>query len=197
MLIPRRRGWEIPESRVTPERFVLSRRSLTKGALGLATAAAAIRLMPAQAAPNPKYPAGRDITPETDSTSYNNFYEFGDDKSISRAAQRLPITPWQIEFAGMVAKPQTIGFDDLLKQVQLEQRVYRHRCVETWLCIVAVAESGAAGRLREVCRVRVGEPAAGDARAAQQPLSLALCRRLHDAGSGQRCRIYCHRYVWS
>ena len=136
MLIPRRRGWEIPESRVTPERFVLSRRSLTKGALGLATAAAATRLIPARAAPNPKYPAGRDITPETDSTTYNNFYEFGDDKSISRAAQRLPVTPWQIEFAGMVAKPQTIGFDDLLKQVQVEQRVYRHRCVETWAMTV-------------------------------------------------------------
>lgn len=133
MLIPKRQGWEIPQSRVTPERFVLSRRSFTRGALGLA---AASRLIPARAASNPKYPAGRDITPETASTTYNNFYEFGDDNSIYRAAQRLPVTPWQVEFAGMVAKPQTIGFDDLLKQVQLEERVYRHRCVETWAMTV-------------------------------------------------------------
>ncbi len=132
MLIPKRRGWEIPESRVTPERFVLGRRTLAKAAIGLA----ATGIMPAMAAPNPKYPAGRAITPEDAATTYNNFYEFGDDKSIYRAAQRLPVSPWQVEFAGMVAKPQTLALDDLLKQVQLEERVYRHRCVETWAMTV-------------------------------------------------------------
>ncbi len=136
MLIARRRGWEIPEGRVTPEQFVLGRRRLAKGAIALAAAASANRILPAAAAPNPKYPAGRAITPEDAATNYNNFYEFGDDKYIARAAQRLPTSPWQIEFAGMVAKPQTMGLDDLLKQVQLEERVYRHRCVETWAMTV-------------------------------------------------------------
>ena len=136
MLLPRRRGWEIPQSRVTPERFVLGRRGLAKAALGLATTAAVTRLSSAQAAPVARYPAGRALTPEDAATTYNNFYEFGDDKSIYRAAQRLPVSPWQIELGGMVAKPQTIGLDDLLKQVQVEERVYRHRCVETWAMTV-------------------------------------------------------------
>ncbi len=79
-----------------------------------------------------RYPPGRDVTPEADATTYNNFYEFGDDKGIWRAAQRLPVSPWQIEFAGMVDKPRVMDVADLLKQVQLEDRIYRHRCVEAW-----------------------------------------------------------------
>ena len=80
--------------------------------------------------------AGRPITPEGDATTYNNYYEFGTDKSISRAAQRLPIAPWSIKIDGMVDKPMTLGLDDLLKKVKLEQRVYRHRCVEAWAMTV-------------------------------------------------------------
>ena len=80
--------------------------------------------------------AGRPLTPEQDATTYNNFYEFGTDKSIYRAAQRMPVSPWQIKIDGMVEKPRTIGFDDLMKQVQLEERIYRHRCVEAWAMTV-------------------------------------------------------------
>ena len=86
---------------------------------------------------NAQFPsAGRALTPERDATTYNNYYEFGTDKSIHRAAQRLPISPWTISIEGMVAKPMTIGLDDLLKKVKLEQRVYRHRCVEAWAMTV-------------------------------------------------------------
>ena len=63
-------------------------------------------------------------------------YEFGTDKSIYRAAQKLQIRPWTIKVSGMVEKPFEIGFDELLAKVQLEERVYRHRCVETWSMIV-------------------------------------------------------------
>ena len=134
MFIHRRRGWEIPESKVTPEAAVLRRRSLMAGAVSgvLASSLAG----PALADPNPKYPAGRAITPEADATTYNNFYEFGEDKSIWRAAQRMPVSPWQVELAGMMDKPRTMDLTDLLKQVQLEDRVYRHRCVETWAMTV-------------------------------------------------------------
>ena len=55
-------------------------------------------------------------------STYNNFYEFGTDKSIYRAAQRMPVSPWTIKIEGMVEKPATLGLDDLLKQVQLEER---------------------------------------------------------------------------
>ena len=132
MFIHRRRGWEIPENQVTPERFVMSRRDVVGGAAALTIAGSGTAL----AAANPKYPPLRPITAEADATTYNNFYEFGDDKSIYTAAQRLPVSPWQIEFAGMVAKPQKMDVADLLKQVQVEDRVYRHRCVETWAMTV-------------------------------------------------------------
>ena len=128
MFIHRRRGWEVPENQVTPERFVIGRRAAVAGLTGLAIA----HSVPGRAEANAKYPAGRAVTPETDATTYNNYYEFGDDKSIYRAAQKLPVTPWQIEFAGMVDKPRTMDVADLLKQVQVEDRILRHRCVETW-----------------------------------------------------------------
>ncbi|MBO6784905.1 MAG: protein-methionine-sulfoxide reductase catalytic subunit MsrP, partial [Alphaproteobacteria bacterium] len=76
------------------------------------------------------------LTEEDEATSYNNFYEFGSHKQIARAAQKLEIRPWNIKIDGMVEKEFEIGFDDLLKQVQLEERVYRHRCVEAWAMTV-------------------------------------------------------------
>ena len=135
MVVFRRRGWEISESLVTPERYVLGRRAALTG---IAAGAIASQAAWAQGAPmNPQFAeAGRPITAEGDVTTYNNYYEFGTDKSIYRAAQRMPISPWTISIEGMVAKPMTIGLEDLLKKVKLEQRVYRHRCVEAWAMTV-------------------------------------------------------------
>ncbi len=135
MQVHRRRGWEIAEHAVTAE-SAFDRRTALMGAAG-AIAAAAFALRPgiarAQGAPlNPGYQPGRAITAEADATSYNNYYEFGTSKSISRAAQRMPIEPWTIKVDGMVETPRTIDLADLLKQVSLEERIYRHRCVEGW-----------------------------------------------------------------
>ncbi|MBV8913649.1 MAG: protein-methionine-sulfoxide reductase catalytic subunit MsrP, partial [Acetobacteraceae bacterium] len=134
MHIIRRREWEIRESQVTPERFVLGRRAALAGAAALVLPRGAM----AQGAPrNPAYAnADRAMTAEQDATTYNNFYEFGTEKSIWRAAQRMPVSPWQIKIEGMVERPRTIDLDDLLKQVRLEERVYRHRCVEAWAMTV-------------------------------------------------------------
>ena len=138
MFIGRRRGWEIAEREATPEHLVTGRRT----ALAMAAAVGAGTILAsgmarAQGAPlNPKYPPGRPTTPEADSTTYNNFYEFGTDKSIYRAAQRLQTTPWSIKFDGLVDTPRSIGLEDLLQQVSLEERVYRHRCVEGWAMTV-------------------------------------------------------------
>ncbi len=134
MNVIKRHGWEISGREATPETAVLGRRGLVAGA---AAGLALPHLAYAQGAPrNAAYQPGRDITPERDATTYNNYYEFGTDKSIYRAAQRLPISPWQIKIDGMVEKPRTIDFDDLMKQVSLEERVYRHRCVEAWAMTV-------------------------------------------------------------
>ena len=135
MYIKKHRGWEIPEQNVTPERLVVGRRGLLAGAGAASIIAPHMAL--AQGAPrNAAYNAGREITAEKDATTYNNYYEFGTDKSIHRAAQKLPVTPWAIKFDGMVGTPRTMDLDDILKQVRLEERVYRHRCVEGWAMTV-------------------------------------------------------------
>ena len=131
MFIHRKQGWELPEHTVTPESVLLRRRSLLTGA-----AAASMIAITRPADATPGYPAGRDTTPEADATTYNNFYEFGTDKSIHRAAQRLPTSPWQIEIAGLVDTPRKIDLDELLQQMAQEQRIYRHRCVEAWAMTV-------------------------------------------------------------
>jgi sulfoxide reductase catalytic subunit YedY len=142
-----RRGWEIAESEATPEAAFLDRRQLAKAiaagpilAAGLAGPALAdagdpsAALYPAKR--NPRYTLDRAVTPAKYSEYYNNYYEFGSEKSIAPEAQALPIRPWTIRIEGMVEKPFTLGFDDLLKKVTLEERLYRHRCVEAWAMAV-------------------------------------------------------------
>jgi sulfoxide reductase catalytic subunit YedY len=148
MNIIRRRGWEIPESQATPEHLVFSRRRLlaagaAAGALALtpslATAAKSsdptADLYPAKR--DPKYTLDRSITDEKINGNYNNFYEFGTSKHIADAAQALPIRPWTVTIDGLVEKKQEIGIDDLIRKMTLEERLYRHRCVEAWSMAIA------------------------------------------------------------
>ncbi len=144
MLIRIARGWELPEGAVTPEAAMLGRRTALGGslagavALGLAgrARAADTTAVVQDPATNPAFVAGRATTPEDDATSYNNFYEFGETKSISRPAQKLPLSPWTVSIDGLVESPMTLGLDDLERKMPLEQRVYRHRCVEAWAMTV-------------------------------------------------------------
>ena len=145
MLIKSLKGWELPESLVTPEHMFLNRRKFmgaSAGALALLTAGGAraeddpsMGLYPAK--PNAAFAdAGRAVTPAENNSAYNNYYEFGTSKQISEAAEALPIRPWSIVIDGEVEAPMTLGIDDLLKKVQLEERIYRHRCVEAWSMVV-------------------------------------------------------------
>jgi sulfoxide reductase catalytic subunit YedY len=166
MAIKRKKGWEIPESAATPEAAFFTRRRMVVGGLaGAATLGAGAALWgfsghgaaeatamqqlaavtpPAEdpsaglypAMRNMRYRLDRELTDEKLSTTYNNFYEFGSSKTIWQAAQRLNIRPWEIRIDGMVEKPRTIGIDDLLKVVTLEERLYRFRCVEAWAMAV-------------------------------------------------------------
>jgi sulfoxide reductase catalytic subunit YedY len=149
MLIKRTHGWELPERQATSESAYLNRRTLVK-AMGLGAISDAIAVgVPgvafAEDDPSAKlYPVKKNdtfgspgpVTAEKLSTTYNNFYEFADDKNIWRAAQKLPVRPWTIKVSGMVEKPFEIDIDSLLARMPLEERVYRHRCVETWSMIV-------------------------------------------------------------
>ena len=148
---------EPPSSEITPEPFYLRRREFIRnGALmagtAVATGAGLLWLVeksppPDQPAPSPlaaALPSGKGPydtdeaqTPYKDVTTYNNFYEFGTDKGDPASnAGTLQTRPWTIQVEGEVAKPQTIGIDDLLKWFPLEQRVYRMRCVEAWSMVI-------------------------------------------------------------
>src|SRR5215471_6060806 len=145
MHIMRRRGCELPEHMATPEHLFFDRRAFL-----LATGATTVALSPAVAMaqriadlPDPTsdlYPAKRNekfaldrpVTDEAININYNNFYEFGSSKSIMRAAQALKLRPWTVKIDGMVENPQEIGIDDLIRKMPLEERLYRHRCVEAW-----------------------------------------------------------------
>lgn len=143
MLIKTIHSWQIPEAKATSEHVFVNRRKFIAAA-GFAGLSLAAGIRPTFAAEDPSaglYPAkanpafadaGRKITPESINTAYNNFYEFGTSKRISAAAEALVIRPWEIAFDGEIEAPFRIGFDELLKKVQLEERVYRHRCVEAW-----------------------------------------------------------------
>ncbi len=146
MLIRRRRGWEIPEAKATSEAAFRDRRRLIQGlAAGPILASGLLKGLPTYAAEetdpsaglyparrNEKYALDRPLTDAKYSTTYNNFYEFGTDKAIWREAQALKVRPWTITIDGMVEKKMTVAIDDLLKRMPLEERLYRHRCVEAW-----------------------------------------------------------------
>ena len=152
MNIIHRRGWEIPERLATPEQFVFSRRNFVAAGVSALTvsplAATAQRLSDVANLPDPSadlYPAKRNekyvldraITDEKVNGNYNNFYEFGTSKSIAAAAQALRTRPWTVKIDGMVEKPMEVGIDDLIRKLTLEERTYRHRCVEAWGMAIA------------------------------------------------------------
>ena len=153
MLTRSKPTWEIPESEATPEADFLNRRELCKtiaagsilaaGSLpliGAGTASAATPEDPSAglypAKRNEAYKLDRKVTSEKIATTYNNFYEFGSHKNIWKAAQKLQTRPWTVTIDGMVEKEQKVDIDTLLQSMPLEERLYRHRCVEAWAIAV-------------------------------------------------------------
>lgn len=148
----KRRRIQIPtiaSSEITPESVWLNRRELMQQA-GFGALAAAGLGSGAQATESP---APRDLpaapsscdgcstpealTPYADAISYNNFYEFGTDKSDpARYAHEMNVDPWSVEVGGLVNKPGKLNLEDLLTTFDLEERVYRFRCVEAWSMVV-------------------------------------------------------------
>jgi sulfoxide reductase catalytic subunit YedY len=149
------RGFALPRAgEITPRQVYEGRRamlrSLACGVAGLALAGWASRDALAQAARPGKLaalPGARSavaggltmekLTPYGDATSYNNFYEFGTDKSDpARAAGTLKARPWTVSVEGEVKKPKVYDLDELLKLAPMEERIYRLRCVEGWSMVI-------------------------------------------------------------
>ncbi len=110
-------------SEVTPRRIYLSRREFLAG--GLAVAAKS------------PFSTSEPQTPYKDVTTYNNFYEFGTDKSQpSKLAHTLITSPWSVKVEGHVGKPRIFDIDEIMKLAPLEERIYRLRCVEGWSMVI-------------------------------------------------------------
>jgi len=141
----------IPSSEITSRSVYLNRRKFLAGAAAAGAVALAGRAAGDLFAPGISYAdaAKLNVTVKSpfstteketsleDITHYNNFYEFGTDKySPAKYAQAMRTRPWKVKVEGEVQKPRTFDIDDLLKLAPLEERIYRHRCVEGWSIVV-------------------------------------------------------------
>src|SRR5258708_28772198 len=144
MLIKTKSGLSLGD--VTPKNVYLNRRNFLAG-LGIAGASAVVAerfasiLSPSEkvlagsklTTVKPAYTVNEKISSVNDVTHYNNFYEFGSDKSApAKNAQNFRTSPWTVSVEGEVKTPRTFSLDEILKIAPLEERIYRHRCVERW-----------------------------------------------------------------
>ncbi len=150
MLIHRRNnGIDLPfSSEITPRKVFESRRSFIKQVAVGSIASASLLEMTTRSAwaqsgqklaakANPAFVVMDKQTPYKDATTYNNYYEFGTDKSDpAQTAGTLKPRPWSVAIEGEVKKPMTLDLDSLMKLAAMEERVYRHRCVEGWSMVI-------------------------------------------------------------
>ena len=148
--------WEIPENQVTSESDYINRRKFIKE-LGIAGAGALLfstsnacaqnkgvekqlgpfRAQKLAAENNTAFTVKRQMTDELVAATYNNYYEFTTSKNgVWKKVDKFRARPWELEISGMVEKPMTLDVDDLVKQMPLEERIYRLRCVEAWAMVV-------------------------------------------------------------
>jgi sulfoxide reductase catalytic subunit YedY len=143
----------IASSEITPESVYLKRREFMRAAAGtalapvlggvamhaganVATGGAALDYAPAAPGPEGFY-TDEKLTPLDDISSYCNFYEFGMDKGDpARYAHEMSVDPWSVEVDGAVAKPGKLHLEDILSGFDLQERIYRLRCVEAWSMVV-------------------------------------------------------------
>ena len=157
MIIHKKKNIDIPSSEITPKDVYLNRRHFMQGGLGLA---GAVATLPAKALVKPKegsslpdgpewlekklvsavetgYGKKETPAPYQAATTYNNFYEFGTGKSdpYQNSGDFNP-DPWELSFGGECEKTGTFGLEDLIKGIDLEERIYRLRCVEAWSMVI-------------------------------------------------------------
>ncbi len=142
---------DIRYSEVTPKSIYVNRRKFLESALLSCVAAGTVRelldvISPRVTALAGTKPAGtvkspfsthEAQTPFKDVSHYNNFYEFGSGKTDpAEKAKDFKTSPWTVSVEGLVNKPQRLDMDSILRLAPLEERIYRHRCVEAWSIVV-------------------------------------------------------------
>jgi sulfoxide reductase catalytic subunit YedY len=136
----------IPSSEITPQALYWGRRDFIRQMGGLAAVAVAFpellhaqapRLSVAGAKKSGLSTTGEAVTPFADASTYNNYYEFARKKELpAQMAGTLRPAPWTIAVEGETAKAGRYAIEDLIKTSELEERVYRHRCVEGWSMVI-------------------------------------------------------------
>jgi sulfoxide reductase catalytic subunit YedY len=136
----------IASSDITPEAVFLNRRNLIKSAAAGVASATALDVASDEDqsvdaalsfAADPDQSLAAERTPYDAVTSYNNFYEFGTDKSDpARHSHAMTTDPWTVKVGGLVEKPGELHLEDLLSGFDLQERIYRFRCVEAWSMVV-------------------------------------------------------------
>ena len=131
---------DIRPSEITPKHLYLNRRAFLAGlplagaVLAAGSARAGEKLNGITKSP---FSTAEKVTPYNDVTHYNNYYEFGTGKDQpAQLAQKLKTSPWTVKVEGAVDKPQSFDMDAIMKMAPLEERIYRHRCVEAWSIVV-------------------------------------------------------------
>jgi sulfoxide reductase catalytic subunit YedY len=149
--------WLISENEATSESVFMNRRQFVQklglagiGALALASGCTSpeekkeavqqsikqAKLKQINAIRNLDFSLDRPLTEEAIAATYNNFYEFSAGKDVYRFVDTFNPNPWTLEVTGLVAKPQKFAIEDLIAKMPIEERLYRHRCVETWAMAV-------------------------------------------------------------
>ena len=150
MLIKSNPGWALSESEATSEHVFMNRREWLRKAgfmglsfvsvasgLGLTSTVSTAAVNGYPAPLNSAFGLDRELTPEKEATTYTNFYEFGSSKNIWRRAQKLVTDPWMVTIDGLVETEMQLDANDLIAKIGgLEERLYRHRCVEAWAMAV-------------------------------------------------------------
>jgi sulfoxide reductase catalytic subunit YedY len=143
-------------SDVTPKHVYLNRRrflSAGAAAIGAFAMPRPARATKLDGVKKSSYNVGKEtVTDEKIVASYNNFYEFGTgkDEPVKNAPRWKVPSPWTVRIEGEVAKPKTLDLDAILKLAPLEERIYRHRCVEGWSIVVPWIGSPLSALLKQV-----------------------------------------------
>ncbi len=130
---------DLKNSDVTPKQDFLNRRQIIAGAAGMIAAGGFAQTATAKplSASKGRFSADLPVTPKEAATTYNNFYEFGTGKDDPAAyADALTTDPWSVKVGGLANNAGSYSYDDILKGMALEERVYRLRCVEGWSMVV-------------------------------------------------------------
>jgi sulfoxide reductase catalytic subunit YedY len=146
-----KKGGELRYSDITPKSVYFNRRQFLMAAPAAILAARAAQAAKLAGVSKSPFSTTEPVTDYKYTTGYNNFYEFGTDKSDpAKNAQQFKTSPWTVSVEGDCAKPRKFSIDEIMKLAPLEERIYRHRCVEAWSIVVPWVGYSLSALLKEV-----------------------------------------------